>query len=137
MLLYDMKLRVTLFDMIESSPCLLFFPTYFLISSQKTEAYLQISQFRFLTSKRYSYFLLWKTFNRLKWSLYTCYFSLWKERFAWIEFCLFVCFCTFFFTSGTRTFHMDKIDSIFFRRPVYLFILPTNTINLITTYMYY
>ena len=133
MLLYDMKLRVTLFDMIESSPCLLFFPTYFLISSQKTEAYLQISQFRFLTSKRYSYFLLWKTFNRLKWSLYTCYFSLWKERFAWIEFCLFVRFCTFFFASGARTFHMDKTDSIFFRRPVSLFILPTNTINPITT----
>ena len=91
MLLYDMKLRITLFDMIESSPCALLFPMYFLISTQKTEAYLQILQFRLLTSKRYSHFLLWKIFNRLKWSLCTCYFSLWKERFA----CLFV-FALFF-----------------------------------------
>ena len=80
MLLYDMKLRITLFDMIESSSCVLFFPTYFLISTQRTEAY-----------QRYSHFLLWKIFNRLKWSLCTCYFSLWKERFA----CLFV-FALFF-----------------------------------------
>ena len=75
-----MKLRITLFDMIESSSCVLFFPTYFLISTQRTEAY-----------QRYSHFLLWKIFNRLKWSLCTCYFSLWKERFA----CLIV-FALFF-----------------------------------------
>ena len=38
MILYDMKFRITSFDMIEPSPCVLLFPMYFLVSTQKTEA---------------------------------------------------------------------------------------------------
>ena len=45
MLLYDMKFRITSFDMIESSPCVLFFPMYFLVSTQKTEANFEICNF--------------------------------------------------------------------------------------------
>ena len=44
MLLYDMKFRITLFDMIKPSPCVLFFPMNFLVSNQKTEANFQILQ---------------------------------------------------------------------------------------------
>ena len=43
----------------------------------------------------------------------------------------------FFFASRAKTFNMDETDSIVFRRSVYLFILPTNAISQITTYMYY
>ena len=52
---------------------------------------------------------------------------------------LFVCsFYTrhFFFASLARTFNIDETDSIVFRRPISVFIPPTNTINQITTYMY-
>ena len=38
MLLSDMKFRMTLFDMIERLPCVLFFPMCFLVLRQKTEA---------------------------------------------------------------------------------------------------
>ena len=38
MLLYDMKFRITSFVNIEQSTCVLFFPMYFLVSTQKTEA---------------------------------------------------------------------------------------------------
>ena len=44
MLLYNMKFRIVLFDMIEPSPCVMFFPMYFLVSAQKTEANFQILQ---------------------------------------------------------------------------------------------
>ena len=75
--------------MIESSPCLLLFPVYFLMLTQKTESKFQILRFRLLTSQRYyQYFLLWKVCNNLKLNLCTCYFSLWKEDFVKIDFCL-------------------------------------------------
>ena len=44
MLLFEMKFRITSFDMIESSSCVLFFPMYFLVLTQKTEANFQILQ---------------------------------------------------------------------------------------------
>ena len=44
MLLYDMKFRIISLDMIEPSSCILFFPIYFLVSTQKTEANFQILQ---------------------------------------------------------------------------------------------
>ena len=39
-----MKFRITFFDMIEPSRCVLSFPMYFLVSTQKTEANFQILQ---------------------------------------------------------------------------------------------
>ena len=42
MLSYDMKFRITLLDMIEPSSCVLFFPMYFVVSTQKTETNFQI-----------------------------------------------------------------------------------------------
>ena len=44
MLLYDMKFWITLFEMIEPSPCVFFFPMHFLVPTQKTEAKFQILQ---------------------------------------------------------------------------------------------
>ena len=45
MLLYHMKFRITCFGMIKPLPCvLLFFPMFFLVSTQKTEATFQILQ---------------------------------------------------------------------------------------------
>ena len=44
MLLFEMKFRITSFDMIESSSSVLFFPMYFLVLAQKTEANFQILQ---------------------------------------------------------------------------------------------
>ena len=41
-LLYDIKFRITSFDMIKPLPCVLFFPMYFLVFTQKTEANFQI-----------------------------------------------------------------------------------------------
>ena len=55
--LYDNGLRHERVNIIEPSPCVLFFPTYFLVSTQKTEANFQILQMnpllRLLTSQRY------------------------------------------------------------------------------------
>ena len=42
-----------------------------------------------------------------------------------------------FIASRATTFNMDKTDSIDVWGLVYLFILPTNTINQITTKMFY
>ena len=58
MLLYNMKLRITSFDMIEGLPCVLFFPMYFLVSTQKIEANFQILQFWSVMSQRY-YYIFW------------------------------------------------------------------------------
>ena len=44
--------------MIESAPCVLFFPMYFLVLTQKTEANFQILQFRLLTSQSYEKFVI-------------------------------------------------------------------------------
>ena len=44
MLLHDMKFRITSLDTIEPSSCVLFFPIYFLVSTQKSEASFQILQ---------------------------------------------------------------------------------------------
>ena len=44
MLLYDMKFRITSFDMNEPPHCVLYFPMYFLLSTQKTETNFKILQ---------------------------------------------------------------------------------------------
>ena len=62
MLLYDMKFRITLFDMIQSSPCVLFFPRYFLVLTQKTEANFQILQFWLLTLQSYYHIFCYEKF---------------------------------------------------------------------------
>ena len=62
MLLYDMKFRITSFDMIQSSPCVLFFPMYFLALSQKTEANFQILKFRLLASQSYYHIFCYEKF---------------------------------------------------------------------------
>ena len=38
------EIKITSFDMTEPSPCVLLFPMYFLVSSEKAEANLQILQ---------------------------------------------------------------------------------------------
>ena len=132
MLPYDIKFRITLFDMTESLPCVLLFLMYFFVLTQIAETNFQIFQFRILTSQRYSHFLLWKVCNRLKLKR-TCYFSFGKRVLFKFDFCL----LALFFASGTRTFNIDETDSIVFIRSVYLFILPTNTIDQVTRYMHY
>ena len=60
------------------------------------------------------------------------------EREFLFKLILFVCsFYTrhFFFASLARTFNIDETDSIVFRRPISVFIPPTNTMNQITTYV--
>ena len=89
---------------------------------------------RLLTSQRYketSHFLLWKVKH-----LQVLFFSL-EQGFYLNWFLLLALFIQdTFFGSGARTLNMDKTDSIACRRSVYLFILPTNTINQICAYMY-
>ena len=93
-LLHDMKFRITSFDMIESSPCILFLPMYFLVSTQKNKINFQILQWNpyldYWRGKDTITFLLWKVCNRLKLHLCKCSFSLWKKGFFKIDF--FVCF---------------------------------------------
>ena len=63
-LLYDMKFRITSFDMIEPLSCVLFFPMYFLVLTQKTESNFHILQW-------HPYFDYWRrkdtiTFSAMK-----------------------------------------------------------------------
>ena len=65
-LLYDKKFRITSFVMIKPSPCVLFFPMYFLVSTQKTEGNFQNFAIkpllRLLTSQRYYYTFCYENF---------------------------------------------------------------------------
>ena len=90
MLLYDMKFKITLFDMIELPLFVLFFLIYFLISTQKSKANFQILQLNPLLG----------VCNGLKLNLYTCtcYVSLWEEGFCLNSFCLFALFIHFFYS---------------------------------------
>ena len=142
MLLYGMGFRITSFGKIDPSPCVLFFRMYFPVSTQKTKANFKILQLNPTSitdvTKILSHFLLWKVCNRLKLNLCTCYFFFGKRVLFKLSFvCLFFLYKTLFFASGARTLNMDETDNIVFRRSVYLFILQTNTITQITTYMYY
>ena len=58
MLLYDMKLKITSFDMTEPSPWVLLFPMYFLVSTQKTQANFQILQLN-------QYFYYWRRYDTI------------------------------------------------------------------------
>ena len=143
-LLYDLKFRLDSFDMFEPSLCIRFFPMYFLVSTQiqKQTFKLWIETLTLTTDavKILLHFLLYKVCNRLKLNLLcTWSFSLWKEVFFKIDvFCLFFLYKLLFFARGARTFNMDmETGSMIFRRSVYLFILQTNTINQIATYVYY
>ena len=140
-LLYDIKFRIILFDMIEPLPCILFFTVNFLVSTQKSKvSNFQIFQtFKFCSwtstlttevAKMISHFLLWY--------IHVLFLSL-ERRFCLNWFLLVSYFFTrhFSFDSGARTCNMNEIDSIVFICLVYLFILPTNSINQINTYMYY
>ena len=95
-----MKFRITLFDMIEPSPCVLFFlvstqQMYFLVSTQKTEANFQIFCNGNLISitdvaKILLHFQLWKICNRLKSNLCRCSFFSLEGEFLF-NLVLFVC----------------------------------------------
>ena len=124
MLLYDMIFWITSFDMIEPSPCILLFPMYFLVLTQKPKAKFQTLQwypyFHYWRRKdtTVSHFLLWKGCSRLKLNLWTCYYFSLKRGFCLNWLILLVC-----------SFYTRRLDD--------LFILPTNTINQIASYMYY
>ena len=121
----NMKFRITWFYMIEPSLCVIFFPMYFLISTQKTEENFQILQLK----------LLLRVCNGLKLNLCPCYFSLWKEfilfqiilfKFIFKFILLFLYKTLFFRQQNHRTFNMFETGGIVIRRSVYLFILPWN-----------
>ena len=93
--LYDMKFRITLFDVTEISPCVLFFPMYFLVSTRRKKPK---QTFKFCNgtptsitdvTKILSHFLLQKVCIRLKLNFCTWSFSLQKEGFCLNLFCLF------------------------------------------------
>ena len=134
-LLYDMKLRIIWFDMMEPLPHILFFPMHFLVLRQKTEANLQILQWNpylaYRLHKDSITFSAMESSSRLILDLCVSSFSLLKDGFCLNWFLFFCSFYArhFFFASRARTFNMNKTDSIVFRCSVYLFILPTNTVN--------
>ena len=66
------------------------------------------------------------------------FFLFGKRAFAQSDLvCLLFFYKIFFFASGVKTFNIDERESLAVRCLVYLSILPTNTINQITPYMYY
>ena len=67
-------------------------------------------------------------------SLHVQFFFLVERMFLFV---LFFFIQDTFFTNRATTFNKNETDGIVFRRSIYLFILPTNTINQISTYMYY
>ena len=83
-LLYDKKFRITSFVMIKPSPCVLFFPMYYLVSTQKTKANLQTFQFHNGTCTsttdvaKYYYIVC----NMLNLNFCNCSFPLWKKCFC-------------------------------------------------------
>ena len=126
MLLYDMKFRIALFGMIEPLPCILFFPIYFLVSTQHKKPK---QTFKFCNGTPTSITDIKDTitFSAIKSlyqakikSLHMIFFSL--QRGFLCKFILFDCsFYTrhSFFVSGARTFNMDERDRIAFRHSVY------------------
>ena len=135
MLLYNMNFRITPFGMTEPSPCVLFFPMYYLVSIQKTKANLQTFQFHngtctSITDVAKYYYIVC---NMLNLNFCNCSFPLWKKCFCLNWYFLFVFFIQDTFSaSGARTSNMD----IVFRCSVYSFILLTNTISQMTADLY-
>ena len=132
-LLYDIKFRIILFDMIEPLPCILFFPVTFLVSTQKSKvSNSQIFQtFKFCSwtstlitevAKMISHFLLWY--------IHVLFLSL-ERRFCLNWFLLVSYFFTrhFSFDSGARTCNMNEIDIIVFICLVCLFIHSPHKFN--------
>ena len=84
MLLYNMNFRITSYGMTEPSPCVLFFPMYYLVSTQKTKANLQTFQFHNGTCTsttdvaKYYYIVC----NMLNLNFCNCSFPLWKKCFC-------------------------------------------------------
>ena len=88
MLLYDMKFRITSFDMIELSLSVLLFPMYFVVSTRQKKPK---QTFKFCNgtptsitdvAKILSHSPLWKVCGRLNLNFCTWFFSLWKEGFC-------------------------------------------------------
>ena len=78
--------------------------------------------------------LLWEVWNK---SLHVLFFS--SKTLCLFNLILFVCYfyARRFFLLAEPGLLIDQTDSMVFRCSVYLFTLPTNTICLINTYLYY
>ena len=138
-LLHDIKLRITLFEMIQPSPCVN------VLSSNNTKKRNKVLNFamepqpRLLTSQDSANFSAVRCLKSA-WNKPLHVLFLFFDRLFLFNLILFVChffYKKLFFVGGVKTSYLDETDSTVFRCSVYLFILLINTRILITTYLYY